>query len=81
MPMTAMRIAFTRGAARQFGADFLYYHAPNFGDTATTFTRHKTFQARTFLSFALRSNDGSFAFLVSQELLPLLHGGCFSDLP
>jgi hypothetical protein len=43
MPMTAMRIAFTRGAARQFGADFLYYHAPNFGDTATTFTRAQNF--------------------------------------
>ena len=39
MPMTGMRIAFTRGAARQFGGAFLYYHAPNFGDTATTFTK------------------------------------------
>ncbi|HEV3471281.1 MAG TPA: hypothetical protein VG148_18290 [Pyrinomonadaceae bacterium] len=38
MPATAMRIAFTRGAARQTGANFFYYHAPNFGDTATTFT-------------------------------------------
>ncbi len=38
-PGTAMRIAFTRGAARQYGGDFLYYHAPNFGDTATTFTK------------------------------------------
>ena len=35
MPMFGMRIAFTRGAARQFGGTFLYYHAPNFGDTAT----------------------------------------------
>ena len=38
-PMTAMRIAFTRGAARQYGGNFLYYHAPNFGDTATIFTK------------------------------------------
>jgi hypothetical protein len=43
MPMTGMRIAFTRGAARQFGGAFLYYHAPNFGDTATTFTRAQNF--------------------------------------
>ncbi len=43
MPMTGMRIAFTRGAARQFGGGFLYYHAPNFGDTATTFTRAQNF--------------------------------------
>jgi len=43
MPMTAMRIAFTRGAARQSGGDFLYYHAPNFGDTATTFTKAQNF--------------------------------------
>jgi len=42
-PMTAMRIAFTRGAARQFGGSFVYYHAPNFGDTATTFTRQQNF--------------------------------------
>jgi len=42
-PMTAMRIAFTRGAARQYGGEFLYYHAPNFGDTATTFTRVQNF--------------------------------------
>jgi hypothetical protein len=42
-PMNAMRIAFTRGAARQSGADFLYYHAPNFGDTATTFTKAQNF--------------------------------------
>ena len=42
-PMTAMRIAFTRGAARQFGGSFLYYHAPNFGDTATTFTKTQNF--------------------------------------
>ena len=42
-PMTAMRIAFTRGAARQYGGDFLYYHAPNFGDTATTFTKQQNF--------------------------------------
>jgi hypothetical protein len=43
MPMTTMRIAFTRGAARQSGGDFLYYHAPNFGDTATTFTKAQNF--------------------------------------
>jgi hypothetical protein len=42
-PMTAMRIAFTRGAARQFGGKFLYYHAPNFGDSATTFTKTQNF--------------------------------------
>jgi hypothetical protein len=38
-PSFAMRFAFTRGAARQFGAATLYYHAPNFGDTATVFTK------------------------------------------
>ncbi len=43
MPMMGMRIAFTRGAARQFGGAFLYYHAPNFGDTATTFTKTQNF--------------------------------------
>lgn len=43
MPVTAMRIAFTRGAARQYGANFFYYHAPNFGDTATTFTNAQNF--------------------------------------
>src|SRR6185369_15382955 len=48
MPMTAMRIAFTRGPARQFGADFLYYHAPNFGDTATTFTKVQNFSGPDF---------------------------------
>ncbi|HVF28887.1 MAG TPA: hypothetical protein VM943_11635 [Pyrinomonadaceae bacterium] len=42
-PMTAMRIAFVRGAARQHGGAFLYYHAPNFGDTATTFTKSQNF--------------------------------------
>jgi hypothetical protein len=42
-PSVAMRIAFTRGAARQYGASFLYYHAPNFGDTATTFTEQQNF--------------------------------------
>ncbi|HEX8890669.1 MAG TPA: hypothetical protein VF779_16075 [Pyrinomonadaceae bacterium] len=42
-PMIAMRIAFTRGAARQYGGNFLYYHAPNFGDTATTFTKSMSF--------------------------------------
>jgi hypothetical protein len=43
MPNYGMRIAFTRGAARQSGGNFLYYHAPNFGDTATTFTRAQNF--------------------------------------
>ncbi len=42
-PMLAMRIAFTRGAARQYGGAFLYYHAPNFGDTATAFTKQQNF--------------------------------------
>ncbi|MGZ8847690.1 MAG: hypothetical protein ACXW3C_14620, partial [Pyrinomonadaceae bacterium] len=42
-PMTAMRLAFNRGAARQFGGKFFYYHAPNFGDTATTFTKEQNF--------------------------------------
>ena len=42
-PVAAMRIAFTRGAARQYGGNFLYYHAPNFGDTATTFTHLQNF--------------------------------------
>jgi hypothetical protein len=42
-PMTAMRVAFNRGAARQYGGDFFYYHAPNFGDTATTFTKQQNF--------------------------------------
>lgn len=42
-PMFGMRIAFTRGAARQYGGAFLYYHAPTFGDTATTFTRQQNF--------------------------------------
>jgi hypothetical protein len=48
MPMTGMRIAFTRGAARQFGSAFLYYHAPNFGDTATTFTKAQNFAGPDF---------------------------------
>src|SRR6185503_5109668 len=43
MPMTGMRIAFRRGAARQVGGAFLYYQAPNFGDTATTFTNTQNF--------------------------------------
>ncbi len=42
-PMLAMRVAFTRGAARQQGVNFLYYHAPNFGDSATTFTKAQNF--------------------------------------
>ncbi len=48
MPMFGMRIAFTRGAARQFGSTFLYYHAPNFGDTATTFTKQQNFAGPDF---------------------------------
>jgi hypothetical protein len=42
-PIFAMRLAFTRGAARQYGGNFLYYHAANFGDTATTFTQAQNF--------------------------------------
>jgi hypothetical protein len=42
-PITAMRLAFVRGAARQYGAHTFYYHAPNFGDTATTFTNQQNF--------------------------------------
>jgi hypothetical protein len=42
-PMFGMRMAFTRGGARQYGGAFLYYHAPNFGDTATTFTKLQNF--------------------------------------
>ncbi len=42
-PMFGMRVAFTRGAARQYGGEFFYYHAPNFGDTATTFTKQQNF--------------------------------------
>jgi hypothetical protein len=42
-PSVAMRVAFSRGAARQAGGTFLYYHAPNFGDTATTFTHLQNF--------------------------------------
>ena len=42
-PMTAMRIAFSRGAARQYGGNVFYYHAPNFGDSATTFTKQQNF--------------------------------------
>src|SRR5262249_11074701 len=43
MPNFAGRIAFVRGAARQYGRQFLYYHAPNFADTATTFTHAQNF--------------------------------------
>jgi hypothetical protein len=42
-PMTAMRLAFNRGAARQYGGNLFYYHAPNFGDSATTFTKQQNF--------------------------------------
>lgn len=47
-PATAMRLAFTRGAARQYGASVFYYHAPNFGDTATTFTKQQNFAGPDF---------------------------------
>ncbi len=40
---TAMRLAFTRGAARQYGANYLFYQAPNFGDTATIFTQQQSY--------------------------------------
>ncbi|MBD0373483.1 MAG: hypothetical protein ICV60_21800 [Pyrinomonadaceae bacterium] len=42
-PGFAMRFAFTRGAARQFNASTFYYHAPNFGDTATVFTQKMSY--------------------------------------
>jgi hypothetical protein len=42
-PMTAMRLAFNRGAARQYGGNVFYYHAPNFGDTATVFTKQLSY--------------------------------------
>jgi hypothetical protein len=42
-PMTAMRLAFNRGAARQYGGNVLYYHAPNFGDSATVFTKQLSY--------------------------------------
>jgi hypothetical protein len=42
-PWTAMRLAFNRGAARQYGGKVFYYHAPGFGDTATTFTKQQNF--------------------------------------
>jgi hypothetical protein len=48
IPMSGMRIAFTRGAARQYSGAFLYYHAPNFGDTATTFTKQQNFAGPDF---------------------------------
>ncbi|MGB8510402.1 MAG: hypothetical protein WCD76_18640 [Pyrinomonadaceae bacterium] len=47
-PSTAMRLAFTRGAARQYGGTFLFYQAPNFGDTATVFTNEKSFAGPGF---------------------------------
>jgi hypothetical protein len=42
-PITAMRLAFNRGAARQYGGNVFYYHAPGFGDTASTFTKQQNF--------------------------------------
>lgn len=47
-PIFAMRLAFARGAARQYGATVFYYHAPNFGDTATTFTKQQNFAGPDF---------------------------------
>ena len=80
-PMSAMRIAFTRGAARQFGGAFLYYHAPNFGDTATTFTKAQNFAGPDhFFHSRYGADDGAFALVVSKELLPLLHVGRVGDL-
>jgi hypothetical protein len=43
IPMTGMRVAFARGAARQYGKNFLYYHAPSFGDASLTFTNQQNF--------------------------------------
>ena len=48
MPNFALRLAFARGAARQYGAGVFYYHAPNFGDTATTFTKQQNFAGPDF---------------------------------
>jgi hypothetical protein len=42
-PLTAMRLAFNRGAARQYGGSVFYYHAPNFGDSATVFTKQLSY--------------------------------------
>jgi hypothetical protein len=47
-PGTGMRIAFTRGAARQFGGSFLYYHAANFGDSALSFSKQQNFAGPDF---------------------------------
>jgi hypothetical protein len=59
MPMTAMRIAFTRGAARQYGGEFLYYHAPNFGDAATVFTKQMNYGIVMDTSFPRRPSLSS----------------------
>jgi len=53
-----MRIAFTRGAARQTGSDFLYYHAPNFGDTATTLRKPEFRRPGFLLSLTVRTDHG-----------------------
>lgn len=37
MPAYAINWAFLRGASRQFGRNWVWYHSSNFGDTATTF--------------------------------------------
>lgn len=37
MPAYAMNWAFLRGASRQFGRNWVWYHSSNFGDTSTTF--------------------------------------------
>ncbi len=36
-PAFALNWAFLRGASRQFGCNWAWYHSSNFGDTATTF--------------------------------------------
>ena len=80
-PMFAMRIAFTRGAARQYGGSFsllsraeLWRHGDDVHQAA------ELCRARQLFSFALWRDDGPIAVLVSQELLPLLHVRRVGDL-
>ena len=81
-PMTAMRIAFTRGAARQYGGAFLYYHAPNFGDTATTFTKQQNFAGPdNFFHSRYGATMGPSLSWYRKSYLPLLHVGRVGDLP
>src|SRR5205085_1341783 len=42
-PTLARRLAFLRGAARQFGAQMVDYQSCNFGDAATMFSREHYF--------------------------------------